>query len=100
MNIDARELIDTYDVNLYGEAVTGTMKEFELVNPLNNQSFTGRLYWNSNDGYDIYWDKHAPELAKRDFFESALDTVLSECCKNLNPNYAVTGRLANQTEEV
>jgi hypothetical protein len=88
MNIDPKELLDTYDVNLYDTRTTGTMKEFELVNPLNNQSFTGRLYWNENDGYDIYWDKHAPELAKRDYFESALDAALSVV------------RLANQTEEI
>ena len=78
MNIDMKELMETYDVNLYGERVTGTMKEFELVNPLNNQSFAGKLYWNENDGYDIYWDKHAPELAKRDCFESALDSALNK----------------------
>ena len=77
MNIDAKELLDTYDVNLYDTRTTGIMKEFELVNPLNNQSFTGRLYQNENDGYDIYWDKHAPELAKRDYFESALDAILT-----------------------
>lgn len=77
MNIDPKELLETYDINLYDTRTTGIMKEFELVNPLNNQSFTGRLYWNENDGYDIYWDKHAPELAKRDFFESALDAALT-----------------------
>lgn len=88
MNIDPKELLETYDVNLYDERTTGTMKEFELINPLNNQSFPGRLYWNENDGYDIYWDKHAPVLAERDYFESALDAVLSVV------------RLANQTDEV
>lgn len=83
MNIDAKELTQTYDVNLYDHLITGFMKEFELVNPLNNQSFSGRLYWNSNDGYDIYWDKSAPELSKRDDFNSALDSVLTELEKSI-----------------
>jgi hypothetical protein len=74
--IGVKELTDTYDVNLYDTRVTGMMKEFELVNPLNNHSYTGRLYWNENDGYDIYWTTSAPLLAKRDFFESALDAAL------------------------
>ena len=77
MNIDPKELLETYDVNLYETRTTGMMKEFELVNPLNNNSFTGRLYWNENDGYEIYWTTSSPELAKRDYFESALDTVLT-----------------------
>lgn len=77
MNIDLKELLETYDVNLYETRTTGMMKEFELVNPLNNNSFTGRLYWNENDGYEIYWTKSSPELASRDFFESALDAALT-----------------------
>ena len=76
MNIDTRELTDTYDVNLYDNEVTGWVKEFELVNPLNNQSFTGRLYWDVEDGYSIFWDKHAPKLADRLDFEYALDGAL------------------------
>lgn len=78
MNIDVKELLETYDINLYDTRVTGIMKEFELVNPLNNQSFAGRLYWNENDGYDIYWEQPAaPALAERDYFESALDAALT-----------------------
>lgn len=88
MNIDAKELLQTYDVNMYDYEVTGWMKEFELVNPLNNKSFTGRLYWNSDDGYSIYWDKNEPKLSERDDFEYALDTALD------------IERLANQTEEI
>jgi len=78
MIINTQELTDTYDVNLYDNQVTGWMKEFELINPLNNQSFTGRLYWNSDDGYSIYWDKHAPKLAERPDFEYALDGALEK----------------------
>jgi hypothetical protein len=77
MNIDPKELLETYDVNLYDTRVTGMMKEFELVNPLNNHSYTGRLYWNENDGYEIYWTTPSPLLAERDYFESALDAVLT-----------------------
>jgi hypothetical protein len=77
MNIDPKELLETYDVNLYDTRVTGMMKEFELVNPLNNHSYTGRLYWNENDGYEIYWTTSSPLLAERDYFESALDAALT-----------------------
>lgn len=77
MNIDAKEVMDTYDVNLYDTKTIGIMKEFELVNPLNNQSFSGRLYWNDNDGYSIYWDGQEPVLAKRDYFALALDDALN-----------------------
>ena len=74
--IGVKELTDTYDVHLYDNRTTGWMKEFELVNGLNNHSFTGRLYWNENDGYEIFWTTSAPILAERDFFESALDAAL------------------------
>jgi hypothetical protein len=85
MNIDTRELTDTYDINMYDNEITGWMKEFELVNPLNNQSFTGRLYWNSDDGYSIYWDTNEPKLAKREDFEYALDNALIEFEKKYVP---------------
>jgi hypothetical protein len=88
MIIDSKELLQTYDVNMYDHEVTGWMKEFELVNPLNNQSFAGRLYWNSDDGYSIYWDDNEPKLAEREDFEYALDTALN------------TEHLVNQMDEV
>lgn len=56
-----------------GKASTGFTKSI-ILNDGTNQ-YSGRLYWDSHDGYEMMWDSKKPPEADRPEFEYTLDCI-------------------------
>ena len=67
------ELMDTYMISSDEKMSTGFTKSI-ILNDGTNQ-YSGRLHWNSHDGYSMYWDTSAPPEADRPEFEYVLDCI-------------------------
>ena len=71
--VSVMELLDKYMISSDGKTSTGFTKSI-ILNDGTNQ-YSGRLHWDSNDGYTMAWDtKPAPE-ADRPEFEYSLDSI-------------------------
>ena len=69
------EVLSTFEVNISWPDLTGWKKRFSLVDD-NNVKYTGRLYWDEDDGYRVYWDDDKfPDMANRPEFEYVLDSI-------------------------
>jgi hypothetical protein len=67
------EIMDKYMISSDGKTSTGFAKSI-LLNDGTNQ-YSGRLHWDSHDGYSMYWDGvEAPE-SDRPEFEYILDCI-------------------------
>lgn len=72
------ELKDSFNVDISWAKTLSWVKTFHLTN-LTGAKFSGRLYWDSNDGYSIYWDNDmAPVMADRPEFEYTLDSYATD----------------------
>lgn len=79
--VDVDELKEAFEVNIGWPKTLGWVKPFNLTDK-SGVKFNGRLYWDANDGYSIYWDsERAPEMAHRPDFAYALDMY------NIDPWY-------------
>jgi len=67
------ELMDTYMISSDEKMSTGFTKSI-IMNDGTNQ-YSGRLHWDSNDGYSMAWDTSAPPEANRPEFEYVLDCI-------------------------
>lgn len=67
------ELMDKYMISSDGKASTGFTKSI-ILNDGTNQ-YSGRLYWDSHDGYEMMWDSKKPPEADRPEFEYTLDCI-------------------------
>ena len=67
------ELMNKYMISSDGKVSTGFTKSI-ILNDGTNQ-YSGRLHWNSNDGYSMGWDTSAPPEADRPEFEYVLDCI-------------------------
>lgn len=76
--ISKQEMLDRFDVLQYRHNVTGYARVFKLSDTNSDSQYSGILYWNSDDGYSIYWDGQAPKDWERPEFEYMLDSILEE----------------------
>jgi hypothetical protein len=68
------ELMDTYMISSDEKMSTGFTKSI-ILNDGTNQ-YSGRLHWDSNDGYRMMWDgDRIPKEAYRPEFEYVLDCI-------------------------
>ena len=67
------ELMDTYMISSDEKMSTGFAKSIILNDGTNK--YSGRLYWDSHDGYEMIWDGMAPPEADRPEFEYSLDSI-------------------------
>ena len=71
--VSVMELLDKYMISSDGKTSTGFTKSI-LLNDGTNQ-YSGRLHWDSHDGYTMVWDTTTPPEADRPEFEYALDSI-------------------------
>ena len=71
--VSVMELMDKYMISSDGKMSTGFAKSI-FLNDGTNQ-YSGRLYWDSHDGYEMIWDKTIPPEADRPEFEYILDCI-------------------------
>ena len=67
------ELMDTYMISSDEKMSTGFAKSIILNDGTNK--YSGRLYWDSHDGYEMIWDGTPPPEADRPEFEYVLDCI-------------------------
>jgi hypothetical protein len=67
------ELMDRYMISSDEKMSTGFAKSIILNDGTNK--YSGRLYWDSHDGYEMIWDGAAPPEADRPEFEYVLDCI-------------------------
>ena len=67
------EIMDKYMVSSDEKMSTGFTKSI-ILNDGTNQ-YSGRLHWDSNDGYSMGWDTATPPEASRPEFEYILDCI-------------------------
>ena len=67
------ELMDTYMISSDEKMSTGFTKSI-IMNDGTKQ-YSGRLHWDSNDGYSMAWDTQQPPEADRPEFEYILDCI-------------------------
>ena len=76
--VTLNELVESFVVNVGWPKTIGWVKTFTLTNGAGVR-FSGRLYWDANEGYSIYWDNDkAPEMADRPEFEYCLDSYAAD----------------------
>jgi hypothetical protein len=71
--VTVMELLDKYMISSDGKVSTGFAKSI-ILNDGTNQ-YSGRLYWDSHDGYEMIWDNTSPPEADRPEFEYSLDSI-------------------------
>ena len=71
--VTVSEIMKKYMVSSDGKVSTGFAKSI-ILNDGTNQ-YSGRLYWDSHDGYEMIWDKTIPPEADRPEFEYILDCI-------------------------
>ena len=70
------EILNKYMVQSTGIATTGWTKYIVLDTGATNGRYSGRLHWDSNDGYRMFWDdERIPNEAYRPEFEYILDSI-------------------------
>jgi hypothetical protein len=75
--VTVSEMNESFDIKQRMRRETGWVKDFELVNGA-RMLFGGRLHWNEDEGYEIFWDGKKPEMADRPEFEYVLDSILED----------------------
>ena len=74
--VTREEILSKYMVQSSGIESTGWTKHIRLHTGAINGEYTGRLHWDSNDGYTMIWDNdRAPKEAYRPEFEYVLDSI-------------------------
>lgn len=73
------ELKKSFTVDMGWQKTIGWVKEFKLRGFDDGVTYSGRLYWDANDGYTVYWDNEkAPPMADRPEFEYVLDSYSTD----------------------
>ncbi len=71
--VTVSELMGKYMISTDGKTSTGFTKSI-ILNDGTNQ-YSGRLHWDSHDGYSMFWDGGYPPEADRPEFEYILDCI-------------------------
>jgi hypothetical protein len=71
--VTVSEIMKKYMVSCTGKGETGWEKHI-LLND-GEKHYSGRLYWDSHDGYECHWDGAIPPEADRPEFEYTLDCI-------------------------
>lgn len=71
--VTVKELLNKYMISCSGITSTGWAKHL-ILNDGENQ-YSGRLYWDSHDGYECIWDGKIPPEQERPEFEYILDCI-------------------------
>ena len=73
--VSIQEIMDKYMISSSPQEIIGWRRHVIISTDTN--SYMGRLYWDSNDGYDMYWDddSQVPPEASRPEFEYVLDCI-------------------------
>jgi hypothetical protein len=69
------ELLNKYKIESMTIRVERWHKPVTLTLMSSNKQFEGRLWWDSDDGYEMFWDGDAPPEADRPEFEYILDSL-------------------------
>ena len=73
------ELNKEFNVDISWPKTIAWVKAFKMRSFSDGVTYSGRLYWDSNDGYSIHWDNDvAPAMADRPEFEYILDSSISD----------------------
>jgi hypothetical protein len=71
------EMLERFKIDEIGYGVTGFVREVSLADTNSGATYTGRLYWDTHDGYSMMWDEDvAPDGWERPEFEYLLDSIL------------------------
>lgn len=73
--VTGEELQNKYMIQSSHPVVTSWVKDVILNTGGNTGEYTGRLRWNENDGYEMFWDDKMPPEADRPEFEYILDSL-------------------------
>jgi hypothetical protein len=74
--VTREEILNKYMVQSSGIESTGWTKYIILNTGAVNGEYTGRLHWDSNDGYTMVWNNdRAPKEAYRPEFEYVIDSI-------------------------
>lgn len=76
--INKQEVVDKFDVFQYRVLTTGYSRVFKMSDTNSGTWYSGRLYWDMDDGFSIIWDGAKPDESSRDDFAYQLDAILGE----------------------
>lgn len=69
------ELLNKYSIESTPPKVDRWRKVITLTTLNSNEKFEGRLWWSSDDGYEMFWDGNKPSEAELSEFEYVLDSL-------------------------
>lgn len=73
------ELKKEFNVDISWAKTIAWVKTFKMRGFSDGVTYSGRLYWDSNDGYTVHWDNDvAPAMADRPEFEYTLDSYATD----------------------
>lgn len=73
--VTGEELLNKYMIQSSHPVVKSWVKQFILNTGEVDGEYTGRLYWNDDDGYSIVFDHNTPPEADRPEFNYILDSL-------------------------
>lgn len=76
--VTMQEMKNAYKVIDYVREESAWVKHITMVDKDSNTVYTGRLYWDSHDGYDTAWDDAIPPQGMRPEFEYILDSMTED----------------------
>ena len=76
--VSVKELMDKYAISANNTEIIGWKRHIILSG--DTHTYIGRLYWDSDNGYEMYWDDDSgvPPEASRPEFEYVLDCLTTE----------------------
>lgn len=75
--VTLNEIRESFDIDISWPKTIAYVKTFTLTNGA-GVKFKGRLYWDSNDGFSVYWETKAPEMAFQEDFLYELDSYSND----------------------
>ena len=73
--ISVNEVLERFAINEVKHEQTGFVRHLQLADTNLGKTYSGRLYWDTHDGYSMMWDDDKPEEADRPEFEYVLDSI-------------------------
>lgn len=76
--VTIQEMMDKYMISSSDTETIGWRRHIILND--SDTNYMGRLYWDSDNGYEMYWDdeSNTPPESKRPEFEYVLDCITGE----------------------